>query len=158
MPAGALPAGVVEQPLRDVLPDGVATVKPDRVDGLDFHGALAPATRDAQHVALDLREPSLPHLGAIGLGARVPEHRIQKRAGKPITAKERPRGENVVDLMDALRKSIGGAKAAKDSKPAKKPRKVASGQKEMLMPIAGKKPAKEAAAKKPAAKPQRKSA
>jgi DNA end-binding protein Ku len=32
-----------------------------------------------------------------------------KRAGKPITAKERPRGENVVDLMDALRKSIGGA-------------------------------------------------
>ena len=32
----------------------------------------------------------------------------QKRAGKPITAKERPRGENVVDLMDALRKSIGG--------------------------------------------------
>jgi hypothetical protein len=29
----------------------------------------------------------------------------QKRAGKPITAKERPRGENVVDLMDALRSS-----------------------------------------------------
>ena len=82
----------------------------------------------------------------------------QKRAGKPITAKERPRGENVVDLMDALRKSIGGAGSAKDAKPAKKPRKVASGQKEMLMPIAGKKPAKEAAAKKPAAKPQRKSA
>src|SRR6202043_2227339 len=49
----------------------------------------------------------------------------KKRAGKPITAKERPRGENVVDLMDALRKSIGGAKVAKDSKPAKKPRKVA---------------------------------
>jgi DNA end-binding protein Ku len=82
----------------------------------------------------------------------------QKRAGQPITAKERPRGENVVDLMDALRKSIGGAEAAKDSKPDKKPRKVASGQKEMLMPIAGKKPAKEAAAKKPSAKPQRKSA
>src|SRR6267154_4855424 len=33
----------------------------------------------------------------------------QKRAGKPITPKERPRGENVVDLMEALRKSIGGA-------------------------------------------------
>jgi DNA end-binding protein Ku len=82
----------------------------------------------------------------------------RKRAGKPITAKERPRGENVVDLMDALRKSIGGAKAAKDPKPAKKPRKVASGQKEMLMPIAGKKPVKDAAAKKPAAKLQRRSA
>jgi DNA end-binding protein Ku len=75
-----------------------------------------------------------------------------KRAGKPITAKERPRGENVVDLMDALRKSIGAAEPAKGSMPAKKPRKTASGQKEMLMPIAGKKPAKEVAAKKPAAK------
>ena len=35
----------------------------------------------------------------------------QKRAGKPIVPKERPRGENVVDLMDALRKSVGGAAA-----------------------------------------------
>ena len=84
----------------------------------------------------------------------------QKRAGKPITAKARPLGENVVDLMDALRKSIGGgaAAAAEAKKPAKKARKAAPGQKEMLMPIAGKKPAKEAAAKKPAARPQRKSA
>jgi DNA end-binding protein Ku len=41
----------------------------------------------------------------------------QKRAGKPITAKERPRGENVVDLMDALRKSIGTTNQAKDAKP-----------------------------------------
>src|ERR1700761_2470001 len=85
----------------------------------------------------------------------------QKRAGKPITPKERPRGENVVDLMDALRKSIGGGdapprEAAKKS--AKKSKKATPGQKEMLMPIAGKKPAKEAAAKKPSAKPQRKSA
>jgi DNA end-binding protein Ku len=83
----------------------------------------------------------------------------KSRARKPVTAKERPRGEHIVDLMDALRKSIGGEKvAAKISKPAKKQRKVASGQKEMLMPIAGKKPAKEAAPKKPAAKPQRRSA
>jgi DNA end-binding protein Ku len=85
----------------------------------------------------------------------------QKHAGKPITAKARPRGENVVDLMDALLKSIGrDAAAATEApkKPAKKARKAAAGQKEMLMPIAGKKPAKEAAAKRPAAKPQRKSA
>jgi DNA end-binding protein Ku len=83
----------------------------------------------------------------------------QKRAGKPITAKERPRGENVVDLMEALRRSVGGEAETKPPKQAvKKPRKAATGQKEMLMPIAGKKPAKEAAAKKPAAKPQRKSA
>jgi DNA end-binding protein Ku len=82
----------------------------------------------------------------------------QKRAGKPITPKERPRGENVVDLMDALRKSIGDAEPSKVPKPSKKPRKAAAGQKEMLMPIAGKKPAKETAAKKPAARPQRKTA
>jgi DNA end-binding protein Ku len=84
----------------------------------------------------------------------------QKRAGKPITAKERPRGENVVDLMEALRRSVGGAAAETKAskKPAKKPRKAAAGQKEMLMPIAGKKQAKETAAKKSATKPQRKSA
>src|ERR1700726_3030278 len=43
----------------------------------------------------------------------------QKRAGKPITPKERPHGENVVDLMDALRKSVGGA--ATESKAAGNP-------------------------------------
>jgi len=84
----------------------------------------------------------------------------QKRAGKPITAKERPRGENVVDLMEALRRSVGGAAAETKAskKPTKKPRKAAASQKEMLMPIEGKKPAKEATAKKTASKPQRKSA
>jgi DNA end-binding protein Ku len=49
----------------------------------------------------------------------------QKRAGKTIRPKERPKRENVVDLMDALRKSVGGAvvesKAAKS--PTKKPRR-----------------------------------
>jgi DNA end-binding protein Ku len=109
-----------------------------------------------------------------------------KRSGKPITPKERPRGENIVDLMDALRKSIGGAAAETNpvrtrmpggvagdvetkpprpyadqlasKKPTKKPRKAAAGQKEMLMPIAAKKQAKEAAAKKPPARQQRRSA
>jgi len=81
----------------------------------------------------------------------------QKRAGKPITPKERPAGGNVVDLMEALRQSVGGAAPAKAAKPAKKPRKAASGKKEMLMPIGGKKP-NETAAKKSAFKPQRKSA
>jgi DNA end-binding protein Ku len=82
----------------------------------------------------------------------------QKRAGKPITPKERPRGENVVDLMEALRRSVGGAAAEAEKKPATKPKKAAAGQKEMLMPIAGKKREKEAAAKKPATGPRRKSA
>lgn len=63
--------------------------------------------------------------------------------------------------MDALPKGIGGGAAAAaqaPSKPAKKSKKAWAGQKEMLMPIAGKKPAKETAVKKPAARPQRKSA
>jgi DNA end-binding protein Ku len=85
----------------------------------------------------------------------------QKRAGKPITPKERPKGENVVDLMEALRRSVGGRAAETTTKSpgktAKKPRKAAAGQKEMLMPIEGKKP-KAAAAKKSTAKPQRRSA
>jgi DNA end-binding protein Ku len=85
----------------------------------------------------------------------------QKRSGKPIIPKERPRGENVVDLMEALRQSVGGAVAAETKAPkksAKKPRKAAAFHREMLMPIAGKKPAKETAAKKPAGRQQRKSA
>src|ERR1700719_2978977 len=47
----------------------------------------------------------------------------QKRAGKPITAKARPRGENVVDLMDALRKSIGGGAATATEAPRKAAKK-----------------------------------
>ena len=86
----------------------------------------------------------------------------QKRAGKPIRSKERPRGENVVDLMEALRRSVGGraadAKAKSPEKAAKKPRKASAGQKEMLMPIEGKKQAKAAPAKKDAARSQRRSA
>lgn len=82
----------------------------------------------------------------------------QKRAGKVIRPKERPKGENVVDLMDALRQSVGReATQAKAGKSAKKPRKAAVGQKEMLMPIAGEKAVKEAS-KKPASRSQRKSA
>ena len=65
-----------------------------------------------------------------------------KRNGKTIGAKPRPRGENVVDLMDALKRSIASEAPAK----GKRPRKAAAGQKEMLLPIEGnKKPPKKAA-------------
>jgi DNA end-binding protein Ku len=64
-----------------------------------------------------------------------------KRSGRTVSVKPRPRGENVVDLMDALKKSIGSDAAPK----GKKPRKASAGQKEMLLPIEGKKPAKKAA-------------
>jgi DNA end-binding protein Ku len=66
-----------------------------------------------------------------------------KRNGKTISAKPRPRGENVVDLMDALKRSIATEAPTK----GKKPRKATAGQKEMLLPIEGKKPAAKKAAK-----------
>src|SRR6476620_1897491 len=60
-----------------------------------------------------------------------------KRNGKTVGQKPRPRGENVVDLMDALKRSIANEAPPK----GKKSRKTAAGQKEMLLPIEGKKPA-----------------
>jgi DNA end-binding protein Ku len=64
--------------------------------------------------------------------------------------------------MEALRRSVGGATSAEgvaaSKKPAKNANKAAAGQRELLIPIAGKKPAKEAAAKKLAAGARRKSA
>jgi DNA end-binding protein Ku len=54
----------------------------------------------------------------------------RKRAGRPIKAPAPTRTSgNVVDLMDALRKSIAGGRG--------KDRKRAAGQKEMLLPING---------------------
>jgi DNA end-binding protein Ku len=84
----------------------------------------------------------------------------QKRAGKTIQPKERPKGDNVVDLMEALKRSVGGAapKASASQKAAKKPSKRSTGQKEMLMSIEGKKPAKAGRAKKSTAGKHRKSA
>ncbi len=62
-----------------------------------------------------------------------------KRSGKTITAKPRPKGENMADLKDALKKSLASETAAPAK--GKKPRKAIAGQKEMLMAIEGKKPA-----------------
>jgi DNA end-binding protein Ku len=72
----------------------------------------------------------------------------KKRNGEKITPVSKPvSGDNVINLMDALKRSIA-AKPADTSKPAakaakgKKPRKAAAGQREMLLPIAGKRTAK----------------
>jgi DNA end-binding protein Ku len=81
-----------------------------------------------------------------------------RRPGKTLLANI-PAAGNVVDLMEALRRSAGGVAAEKaPQKSAKKPRKAAAGQKEMLMPISGKKATKETTAKKPASRSQRRSA
>jgi DNA end-binding protein Ku len=74
----------------------------------------------------------------------------KKRNGERITQVTKPvSGDNVISLMDALKRSISGksAAAAKPepaAKPAKgkKQRKAAAGQREMLLPISGKRAAK----------------
>ena len=77
---------------------------------------------------------------------------IEKKAkGEKIEApKEEPTGK-VINLMDALRRSVKAetGKAAARPAPAKKGRKKIEGQKEMLLPIAGKKGAREAAREEP---------
>jgi DNA end-binding protein Ku len=74
---------------------------------------------------------------------------IEKKAkGEKIEiAKEQPPAK-VINLMDALRRSVQSEKqtAKPPARPAKKGRKVAVGQKEMLLPIPGKKAAREGAA------------
>jgi DNA end-binding protein Ku len=75
----------------------------------------------------------------------------KKRSGAPITAKAAPKtGGNVINLMDALKKSLASEKdaapAAKETVKGKKPKKRVEGQREMLLPISGK-GGKDAAAK-----------
>ncbi len=78
----------------------------------------------------------------------------KKRSGLPVTAKAAPRTSgNVINLMDALKKSLASEKEAPTVAKAKgkKPKKRVEGQREMLLPIAGK-GGKEAASAKPAPK------
>jgi DNA end-binding protein Ku len=83
----------------------------------------------------------------------------QKRSGVKIAAKAAPKtGGNVINLMDALKRSLAGtrqAQPAAEKAKGKKPKKRAEGQREMLLPISGsgKRAAKEAPKK--AAKPVR---
>jgi DNA end-binding protein Ku len=85
----------------------------------------------------------------------------KKRSGVLTPAKAAPRSSgNVINLMDALKRSLASEKdsAPADKAKGKKPRKAASGQHEMLLPISGKGAAKEEAkvqAPKKAEKPVR---
>ena len=76
----------------------------------------------------------------------------KKRNGERITSIGVSReGSNVVDLMTALKRSLDGVPAK--SLPAKKKAKAATAQRELLLPISGKKAA-EPPAKKKAAVPR----
>jgi DNA end-binding protein Ku len=63
----------------------------------------------------------------------------KKQKGEKIEApKERP-SSNVINLMDALRNSLKAEGRRPSARPARKGRKKIEGQREMLLPIAGKK-------------------
>ena len=77
----------------------------------------------------------------------------RKRAGMPVpTERIAAPAPNVVSLMDALKRSLESEAQNAVEQPrekAKKPKKRAAGQREMLLPIAGKGTAKEVAKEKP---------
>ena len=90
----------------------------------------------------------------------------QKRAGIRPAAKATPKtGGNVINLMDALKRSLASERQAPAAAPkakGKKPKKRIEGQREMLLPITGKRAAKEEAKAEtkatPAKQPARSSA
>jgi DNA end-binding protein Ku len=83
----------------------------------------------------------------------------QKRNGLPAAAKAPKSGGNVINLMDALKRSLASEKASPAPAKTKKPKKRVEGQREMLLPISGggKRAVKEASKPEPkkAAKPVR---
>jgi DNA end-binding protein Ku len=74
----------------------------------------------------------------------------KKRAGIRLPAKTAPKtGGNVINLMDALKRSLASEKQPAPAEKGKKPRKAAAGQREMLLPISGKRAKEEAKAQAP---------
>jgi DNA end-binding protein Ku len=85
----------------------------------------------------------------------------RKRSGVQTTAKAAPKSSgNVINLMDALKRSLATEQQAPAPVKAKgkKPRKRVEGQREMLLPISGKRATKEVQEPKKAEKPARASA
>ena len=84
----------------------------------------------------------------------------QKRNGVKIAPKAAPKSTgNVINLMDALKRSLANERQAPPpASKVKKPKKRVEGQREMLLPISGKRAAKEEAKAPAAKKPVRSSA
>jgi hypothetical protein len=59
VPACAIGAGLVEQSLPDIFPDGMRPVKSDGIRFLQFDNAKTADAFDAEHVARDFREAAL---------------------------------------------------------------------------------------------------
>jgi hypothetical protein len=59
VPACAIAAGLVEQALPDIFPDGMWSIKSDGIGFLHFDGAKAANAFDAEHMARNFREAAL---------------------------------------------------------------------------------------------------
>src|SRR3954467_12862983 len=106
-----------------------------------------PSTRVAEHILETKAGDFEPEKFEDRYENAVVEMLQRKRAGMPVpTERIAAPAPNVVSLMDALKRSLAteAANAAEQPK-GKKPKKRAAGQREMLLPIAGKGTAKEAA-------------
>ena len=106
----------------------------------------------AKHIVEKKSAPFVPENFEDHYEAALVDLIDKKRAGVKLPAKAAPKTSgNVINLMDALKRSLAGeaesapaAKAKESNKGGKKPKKRIEGQREMLLPISGKK-AKEAA-------------
>jgi len=110
----------------------------------------------AQHIVDDKMGEFEPDLFQDRYEQALIEIIRKKQAHEPLRKSvTRPAGStNVVNLMDALRRSMGDAPST--SKPAPKAKKRAAGQKEMLLPITGSGRGKAKEAAKPNASARRK--
>jgi DNA end-binding protein Ku len=157
----------------------VVMAKRERVIALEPHGKGLIGT--TLHYAYEVRNADkyfdeIPDIKVPGEMLKLAEHILETKAGDfdpsefkdhyeealteflrkkqgniPIEKKEQAAGpRNVINLMDALRRSVQTESRAAAAQP-KKSRKRIEGQKEMLLPIEGERPAREAAKK---AKPE----
>ena len=69
----------------------------------------------------------------------------RKQSGKPIERPERREPAKVINLMDALRRSVQTEQKSEPAQRKKKGRKRIAGQTEMLLPIEGKQAPRNAA-------------
>jgi DNA end-binding protein Ku len=81
----------------------------------------------------------------------------QKRNGLPAAAKAPKSSGNVINLMDALKRSLASEKPSPAPAKTKKPKKRIEGQREMLLPISGggKRAAKEVTKEAPKREPKK---
>src|SRR3954467_3295349 len=111
-----------------------------------------PSTRVAEHILETKAGDFEPEKFEDRYENAVVEMIQRKRAGMPVpTERITAPAPNVVSLMDALKRSLATEAANAAEQPrekAKKPKKRAAGQREMLLPIAGKGTAKEIAKEK----------